>query len=122
MPLGPLLDVVIAHGLGRAQRALDLLTAGTIEEGLAGVRVGGGGGVVDPDPRVAVRLKLQSHRVRRRTAARAVGLGHLPGQVLDVVAELVGHDVLLRQGRVSGPQGALHLGEEAHVQVDRPVP
>ena len=122
VPLGPLLDVVVTHGLGRSQRTADLLTAGAVEEGLTGLRVGGGGGVVDPDSRVAVRLELQTHRVRRRAAARAVGLGHLATQVLDVVAELVGHDVLLRQRSVSGAQGTLHLGEEAHVQVDRLVP
>ena len=117
-----LLDVVVSDGLRGLEGRGDLLLGRLGQEGHSRVGVGRRRGVVHPYARVAVGLQLQAHRVRGGACARAVGAVHGAEQVLDVVAELVGHDVLLGQGRVLGADGALHVGEEAHVQVDSRVP
>ena len=81
--------------------------------------------MVHPHPGVAVGLQLQPYAAGLGpglTGALRLHLAHRPGQVLDVVAELVREHVRLRGVATLGTQLAGQLVEEAGVQVDRGVP
>ena len=71
-----------------------------------------------PHPGVAVGLQLEPHPVGLRTGLRAVRGLHHPGQVLDVVAVLVGDHVHLRELPAVGPVLGGQRVEEGHVDVE----
>ena len=82
----------------------ELLLGDRLEVGHAGVRVDRGRGRAGPHAGVAVGLQLDPHRVGVGARALPVRLVHDAGDVLDVVAVLVGDDVLLGQRAVLGAE------------------
>ena len=110
------LDVVIAHRARRGQRGVDVVLGERGQHRLA-VVVGGGRGVIRPDPGVAVGLEFEPHAVGLRPRALTIQPIHRAGQVLDVMAVLVGHDVHLRQLAAVGPVLRAQGVEEGDVDV-----
>ena len=108
---GRLQDAVVADGLGGAQRLLDL--AGAVEQLALGDRRCPGSGE-------AVRLQFEGDAERVGRLGRLVLELADPvadaGHILDVVAILVGHDVL--RGQITGgAEFVLELLEEVEVEV-----
>ncbi len=108
---GLLLEAVVADRLGGAE--------GLVEVARLEVALGEDGR--GPDARVAVGLELLADRelvgLAGVVAAEPVDLAARPGQVLDVVADLVGDHV--GPGEVAGgAELALHVLVEAEVEVD----
>ena len=74
-------------------------------------------GVGRPHTRVAVGLQLDPDRAALRALAVAARAIQDAGQILDVVAVLVGEDVGLGERPASGAELRLQLGEEAEIDV-----
>lgn len=105
------LDGVVADGAGGLQGVGDLLLGERLED-----RVGALVGVVSPDACVAVGLQLDLHGVGIGAGLVVVGAAEGALELLDVVRELVCHDVLLGQ-RPTAAAHALELVEEGDVVV-----
>src|SRR4029453_11276112 len=116
---GLLLEPVVADSFGRGQALLDVAV---LQGHVAALLAAALGHRVGPDPGVAVGLELQANRplvgLRLRAGRLLAGadLGAGAVQVLDVVADLVGHDVGLREV-AGGVEAAGQLVEEAEVEV-----
>ncbi len=111
LPLGLLLDAVVADGGGRIERLGDLVLAERSQEpGLDRVR--------RPHAGVAVGLELRPHGGALRTLPVAADLVQRSEEVLHVVPVLVREDVGLCERTTLGPEPCLELLEEPEVDVD----
>ncbi len=123
LALEPLLDAVVADGGGGVEAVGDVLLGDPLDQGLAAVGTGLGGGVVGPQAGVAVGLELEADGAALGPGgAAAAGPVHRPGEVLDVVPVLVGQHVRLGERAAPGAEAALELPVEAEVDVDGAVP
>ena len=114
------LDVVVTDRLGRGQGRVDVVLRQRLQEGLT-VGTGHGRGVLGPHPREAVGHELDPNAAGLRTLGVLLGLLQQTELVLDVVAVLVGDDVLLGQGSAVGAEVAGERVEEGRVDVDLAV-
>src|ERR1700744_4569379 len=102
MPGGRSLDPVVAHrGRGR-EGVLNVFVAQRFQVWHAGALLFDGRGVMRPHPGVAVGLQLGAHAVAARALRALLGATKYPLEILNVVAELVSNDVLLRQWPTAG--------------------
>ena len=105
-----LLDSVVANRRGRVKRQADLVGGERLQEACLC-------SVVRPYARVAVGLQLRSNRLAAG-ALLSRARRKLPGEVLNVVAVLMSHDVALGQRPALGAELRLKVIEETEIQVD----
>ena len=120
-PVACLLDPVVADGRCGRQRVGNVLVAQRLQERDVGALLLGDRRVVRPDTRVAVGLQFGAHAVTLRALGALLGAAERALQVLHVMAELVGDDVLLRQRATAGTELVDEHLEEVGVEVRRLV-
>ncbi|KUM33103.1 hypothetical protein AR539_14065 [Arthrobacter sp. EPSL27] len=114
---GRLLDAVITDGRRGGEGILQVPLGERLQERHPGVGILLGGGVAHPQAGVAVSLQFHPDSAGFRALRVLLGPVQVAQHVLDVVAEFVGHHVLLRQGSAGGTEAVHEFLEEARVEV-----